>query len=139
MHPTRDIPFFLTLTAALSLNPDTMQVSCANRDGAYGGAMGPAQFIPSTWNLYQTKVAEVTGHNPPSPWNNGDAFMATALYIKDSMKGCNTVYSRALDIERCAAAKYYAGSRWRRHLWGYGDRVVTKSQQFQADIDVLNS
>lgn len=139
MHPTRDIPIFLALMASLGFNPDTMNVSCPNRDGVYGGAMGPAQFIPSTWDLYADRVAEITGHNPASPWNNGDAFVATAAYLKDAMKGCDAIYSRQLDVERCAAAKYYAGSRWRRHLWGYGDRVVTKAQQFQQDIDVLNS
>lgn len=139
MHPTRDIHIFLALTAALNINPDTITVSCANRDGLFGGAMGPAQFIPSTWNLYSAKVAESTGSNPPSPWRHGDAFMATALYLKDSMRGCDSLYSHQTDIERCAAAKYYAGGRWRRHLWGYGDRVVTKAQQFQTDIDVLSS
>ncbi|MEK7640631.1 MAG: lytic murein transglycosylase [Patescibacteria group bacterium] len=139
MHPTRDVPSFLALTASLSINPDTITVSCANRDGAYGGAMGPSQFIPSTWKLYKDRVAEITGHNPASPWNNGDAFVGTALYLKDAIKGCESIYSKQVDRERCAAAKYYAGGRWRSHLWGYGDRVATKAQQFQADIDVLNS
>lgn len=139
MHPTRDTPVFLGLLNELNINPDTVTVSCPNRDGLYGGAMGPAQFIPSTWNLYKDKVSEVTGSKPPSPWRNGDAFVATALYLQDSMRGCNNIYSRLSDRERCAAAKYYAGARWRRHLWGYGDRVVTQAQQFQSDIDILNS
>ena len=101
--------------------------------------MGPAQFIPSTWKLYADKVAQLTGHDPASPWNNGDAFMATALYLKDASAGCNSIYSKQTDRERCGAAKYYAGGRWRTYLWGYGDRVATKAQQFQNDIDVLNS
>ncbi len=139
MNPTRDTPIFLALTAALAINPDSIAVSCANRDGAYGGAMGPAQFIPSTWKLYADRVASLTGHTPASPWNNGDAFMATALYLKDAMSGCTSIYSKLVDQERCGAAKYYAGARWRTYLWGYGDRVATKAQQFQNDIDVLNS
>ena len=139
MPPTRDLPIFLALVQGLGINPETVTVSCPNRDGLYGGAMGPAQFIPSTWNLYTAKVAEITGSNPPSPWRNGDAFAATALYLKDSMKGCDSVYSRQIDTERCAAAKYYSGARWRRHLWGYGDRVINRAQQLQSDIDTLNS
>ena len=138
MSPS-NIPLFLALTHQLGLDPSTMLVSCPNADGTYGGAMGPAQFVPSTWNLYVSGVSRITGDNPPSPWKNGDAFVATALYLKDAMTGCQSVYSSQIDINRCTAAKYYAGGRWRRYLWTYGQAVVDRAQGFASDIATITS
>jgi len=152
MHPTRDIPVFLEIIKELGLEKNleagVIKVSCANSDGAYGGAMGPAQFIPSTWVIYKKKIAEITGNNPPSPWSNTDAFVATALYLKDAYNSSACVnyanqYSNVLPKqvlqERCAAAKYYAGSRWFTYRFAYGDRVLTLAKQFEEDIAILNS
>ncbi len=138
MNP-KEIPTFLNIITALNLESNLktglIKVSCPNTDGTYGGAMGPAQFLPSTWNLYADDIASLTGSNPPSPWNNADAFMATALYLKDAGAGP----AATLAQEKQAAAKYYAGTRWRNYLSTYGARVIAAAQDFEEDIAILSS
>lgn len=163
MHPTRDLPVFLAILKMLGIEPasEVAKVSCANQHGSYGGAMGPAQFIPSTWAIYggyvksgaewayergKDSVASVTGNSPSNPWNNSDAFSATALYIKDLYNSQSCVsYGNDYDHllpkqtlqERCAAAKYYAGSRWWTYRFWYGDEVVKHADELQKDIAIL--
>lgn len=51
MHPTRDRPIFEVIARELGFDPNQMPVSKKPWYG-WGGAMGPAQFIPSTWVCY---------------------------------------------------------------------------------------
>ncbi len=135
MHPTRDRPVFAQITSELGLNPDTMPVSKKPWYG-WGGAMGPAQFIPSTWILYKDKIAVLTGHNPPNPWDPYDAFMAAAILLKDN-GGAGGNYSK----ERLAALRYLAG--WtnanKRAYAFYGDDVMALAAKYQKQIDILQS
>ncbi len=126
---------FVELTASLGLDPDLMPVSKKAWYGYCGGAMGPAQFIPTTWQLYSNRVSKVTGHNPPSPWDPLDAFAASAIYLKDLGAA-----SRILADERKAALKYLAGSNWQKKAYSfYGDDVMALAVKYQEQINILQA
>lgn len=128
-----DVTPFLQITEELGLDPDKTLVSCPIiADGAYGGAMGPAQFIPTTWMFYKERIEAVTGSRPANPWNNMDAFVASGLYLKDSGAATN---------ELAAAAKYYCGGSWQRYVCThiYGAAVIEHAARFEKDIEILES
>jgi len=134
MKAPRDTVPFLDITSRLGLDPDKMPVSKKAWYG-YGGAMGPAQFIPSTWILYESKITSLTGHNPPNPWNPEDAFMASALLLKDNGAAVKTPQA-----ERLAALRYLAGwtNATKSAYAFYGDDVMELAEKFQKQIDILN-
>lgn len=135
MKGSRDVDPFIALTSALGLDPFSMPVSCPQSTG-YGGAMGPAQFIPSTWASYQNRIAKLAGHmnSPANPWNNLDAFTAIALYMTDLGAAAQTP-----SAERTAALKYFAGSYYRNPRFApYGDNVMRFASEFQSEIDILS-
>jgi len=133
MANPRDTVPFLDITRRLGLDPDRMPVSKKPWYG-YGGAMGPAQFIPSTWILYEDKIADLTGHRPPNPWDPGDAFMASAILLDD-----NGASKRTYEAERLAALRYFAG--WKNATKSayafYGDDVMELATKYQGLIDIL--
>jgi len=92
------------ITAELGFDPDQMPVSRRPNYGC-GGAMGPAQFLPSTWLLFRDSVARLTGHNPPNPWNVEDAFTAAAVFLADAGADAQTE-----NAELRAAKTYISGS-----------------------------
>ena len=96
---------FVKITAELGLDPDKMPVSKKVWYGYCGGAMGPAQFMPTTWALYKKGITKVTGHNPPSPWDPQDAFVAAAAKL--AKDGANSK-TRAGEI--AASKRYYCGN-----------------------------
>ncbi|MBC7981698.1 lytic murein transglycosylase, partial [Candidatus Parcubacteria bacterium] len=67
MKPSRDVQPFLVITKALGKDPFTTRVSCPFTTG-YGGAMGPAQFIPSTWQLFANRISKAKGGATANPW-----------------------------------------------------------------------
>jgi membrane-bound lytic murein transglycosylase B len=133
MNQTRDAPVFQQICAALGLNPDSQPVSKRQSYG-YGGAMGPAQFIPSTWQLYADRIAGAAGQNPPNPWDPRTATFASALLLAD-----NGADAQTAGAERLAALRYLAG--WKNASKSayafYGEAVMSFADQYQQDINVL--
>ena len=126
MKPTRDHEPFLRITSELGFNPDAMPVSCPIA-GGWGGALGPAQFIPSTWELYKSKVGSALAKNPPNPWEPKDAIMASGLFLKDLGAA-----SGGWSAEKEAALRYYAGANWKKAAnQFYGNQVMAKAQNIQ--------
>ena len=136
MKPDRDQPPYLRITQALGFDPDTMPLSCPWK-GGWGGAMGPSQFIPSTWEAYKEKIqSAVPKSTYPNPWEPKDAFMASALYLADLGAG-----QGGYTAERTAALKYYAGAGWAKAANAfYGNQVMAKAQSIQENmIDPLQN
>jgi membrane-bound lytic murein transglycosylase B len=154
MHPTRDEPVFLAIAEILGFDPNTRTVSCPLvRNGTrigWGGAMGPSQFIPSTWAMYggivpdgaggfiydrgSDAIRAINGGDIANPFNNRDAFLATALLLRDN--GADGTYAG----DRRAALRYYAG-------WGgannpanafYGNQVMGRKDRLAGEIQILS-
>jgi membrane-bound lytic murein transglycosylase B len=126
---------FLRITKSLGLDPETTPLSCPLGSGGWGGAMGPGQFIPTTWELIQSRVAAALGKGAANPWSAQDAIMGTSIYLMDR-GGAGASETN----QRNAACKYYSG----RACDGkqpansfYGNSVMALKRTIQADIDYL--
>jgi membrane-bound lytic murein transglycosylase B len=129
MKPTRDLQPFLDITSKLQFNPFKTQVSCPTAGvQGYGGAMGPAQFIPSTWQLFAGRLQNILGHFA-NPWNPKDSFMASAMYLAD-LGAIGNSYSAQIK----AACRYYGSGGV---SCTYGKSVMGLKAKIQSDIDYL--
>lgn len=131
MKAPRDTVPFKTITEALGHDWSTEPVSCPQGSG-YGGAMGPAQFIPSTWMLYKDRLSAITGAAFPNPWNARTAVFATSLYMKDV--GASSTNTSTL---RNAACKYFSGRACTGSTGVYADGVLRHMRDIQSQIDII--
>ncbi len=123
---------FVDICAELNLDPDKMPVSRKPSYG-WGGAMGPAQFLPTTWQAYKAQVASLTGHQPPNPWDIDDAFTASSIKLAN-----NGASQGGFDAEWKAAMIYFAGSNWSNPLFRfYGDQVMDLAKVIQDQLDII--
>lgn len=129
-----DQTVYLRLMRELGLNPDVQPLSCPYGSG-WGGAMGPSQFIPTTWEPYKSRISAITGNNPPSPWRPIDAFTASGLLLRD-LGAAAGGYTN----ERRAALRYYAGGNWNKPANAfYGDSVMRIATNIQNQINILQN
>ena len=138
MKPTRDVKPFFDITTSVGRDPYKTLVSCPIGGSGYGGAMGPAQFIPSTWQLLKNRIANLLGIKTPDPWYAKDAFMASAIYLTDLGAKKDSYTS-----ERNAACRYYSGRKCdnkKPNNSFYGDSVMKKAANIQTTmIDPLQN
>lgn len=123
MKPSRDLQPFISITKKLGMDPLSTVVSCPIPSaGGYGGAMGPAQFIASTW------LEVEAGAGVHNPWNAKDAITASSYYL--SQIGAANSYASQVK----AACRYYGtgGSSC-----SYGTQVMSKVAGIQEKIDYL--
>ncbi len=166
MAPNRDQPVFIYITQTLGLDPDKMPVSKKPWYG-WGGAMGPGQFIPSTWVCYGGFVNAQTGTcSPPSGaglsfWQGPWKYVASkdrvrtllgasapsnpwsaqvAIMATAMLMADNGAGTQTPAAERLAALRYFAGWTHANNpaYSFYGDGVMEFASQFQADINQLN-
>lgn len=140
MSPTRDVPVFLNFMQKIGRDPQKTPISCwiamysGGKPTGWGGAMGPSQFIPSTWQLFEKRIEKISGSSYADPWKPYHAITATSLYLADL--GAVTGNESS---ERNAACKYYSGRSCSSSSAGagYGNSVMKKVRGTQADIDKL--
>ncbi|HQM18808.1 MAG TPA: lytic murein transglycosylase [Candidatus Paceibacterota bacterium] len=124
-----DIDDFFLITAAVGRDPYKTLVSCPIAGVAgYGGAMGPAQFIPSTWGGYKNRLKNLLGLDA-DPWNPRDAFMASATYLTDLGAVGNSA-----SAQHKAACRYYGTGGT---TCSYSNSVMRHKLTIQANIDLL--
>lgn len=128
---------FLRITQELGIPQEGTPLSCPWGNG-WGGAMGPSQFIPTTWELFKEKIGNALGIKTPDPWNPKHAIMATATYLSGLGAG-----QGGYTAERNAACRYYSGRDCDNKSPAntfYGDQVVSKANNIQNNmIDPLKN
>lgn len=122
------------IVAELGRPVDGTPLSCPLNASTWGGAMGPSQFIPATWQQYASRIEATLGVDIADPWNPYHAFTATALYVKDLGAA-----GGGFTAEKTAALKYYAGSNWSKpQNQFYGNSVMGHAATLQESIDFLD-
>lgn len=130
INPARDLALFLNIVQELGKDSLQTPISCPGGSG-WGGAMGAAQFIPSTWMGWREEVSRLTGRSPANPWNIEDAFMAAAAKLARDGADSKT---RAGEV--AASKRYYCGKADSKS-WGcinYANSVQRKATEIEQNL-----
>lgn len=165
MAPKRDQPVFVYIMQTLGFDPNKMPVSKKPSYG-WGGAMGPGQFIPSTWVCYGGFVNVNTNTcSPPAGaglpfWQGPWQYFASkdrvrkllgatepsnpwspqvAIMATAMLMADNGADAQTPRAERLAALRYFAGWTHANNpaYAFYGDGVMQFAANFQQDINEL--
>lgn len=123
MQPASREPF-LRLAKSLGRDPAAMPISRSVSYG-WGGAMGPAQIMPQTWEGIQPRLTALLKKPLADPYELTDAFVATALLLSD--KGAGSAAG-----EKEAVGRYLAGPNWQNFPW-YTDRVFAVAAEYAKE------
>lgn len=114
---------FLRVVKKLGLDPEKAPVSAKPKSyPGWGGAMGPGQIMPGIWESIEKEIASLTGNPLPSPYSLQDAFVGTAVILRNSGAAAGNEYQ--------AVNRYFAGGNWQRFTW-YGDRVLAVAKEYE--------
>lgn len=118
MNPSEKIEF-LKICQRLGIDPETAPVSKKPSYG-WGGAMGPGQFLSSTWTACEADVCLMANEKFVSPYNLKHAIFATASKLVAS-----GVASGGNDAIERAVMRYFAGKNWDKKEYSfYWDKRV---------------
>ena len=107
------------------------KLSCSPSWGGYGGAMGVAQFMPTTWIGYKATISSMTGHKPPDPWNLTDGIVGMAKKLANAG-------ATSKSGEFVASKRYYCGGPsspyWKTKCEEYAKKVQYFSKDPESHI-----
>ncbi len=122
---------YLKIIDDLGYGKNDKKLSCWPGYG-YGGAMGIAQFMPSTWMGYKNKISSATGNKPSNPWNVVDGIMG--MTIKLARAGASSKSG-----EYIASKRYYCGGPsspyWHSKCDDYADNVQYWADNYESKMN----
>lgn len=120
---------FLKICKRLGKDPDKTLVS-ANQPGQNGGAMGVAQFMPSTWVQYEKRIKRVVG-TIPNPWDPHHAAIAMALKVSTDSPGVKSKNHKIRRRAEINAAKIYLSNTTLKKYNGHARKVLVAAKKLE--------